>query len=1097
MPEYYERRRQNTYLVDGMQPATDPFILEFIVNFRWLLNYVTQRLDLVVEQHYPQIITDATDMEVTLSQSFATIASLGAIPFGALEMARSGYYYLLLSESIVGSCPPTMHPFLIKALASPCHPVMGCRAVPSEEPAMQSTPRPQLSDSLSTSFPSHSTIDSQTTRTHSPTARLNHGANKNEVQAMTLLLRWLTLESVVVSEELADTLQLPELAADTAMRSARSHGSGRSSTKKLRVFRVAAERLAQLSPFYLGAHVLVTRSLLMQYTCTLLPIRSIAEHAGRLRTDRHADIRTVEDALLLWMRSVVFLVKERESSHGAVAGVPSLHWSAWRGWLQLQRDFYKAIYDGVGFCIILYFYQPAIISLGAVYFPDPCTITEKNLSVEKCRKNWDMVLSAMARVGVWVGLTADEMVYCADTLQLHLLRIAVELFAALATHAEEEVRASLEIQREEEIQSSISHSGVTKCTHPTTEDEEQVRRASNEAAHNLPDCAEEAPRAAGTVIRAKRREQSFAPHREGVETKQDPLRPVYRSSRTSSRTPLGSAREGGRSVMIASAVDTSIMLHDDQAPFINLGTRTSGGNVGMVDSPRLPHVAGGDSESGRLLSRAASSSSRSSEVFIPQKMHAAQDAGVLPSVVTVRGKFFAERPANSPEPMTPVSESTTTECQEAADSEAAVGDSPDAKRETFPEWHGTPAAESSAPDDGESASHGERVVLQLLKSQREHSSVLPHQRRSPNRVSSAVESTESALSIAQQAHRESPLSHDATTSTSGRAVQHQQLAVARSTYLSLTPVDSLDHSEREMPLQPVEATAPLQEDSESTPERVFSSGVNRNQLGETPLSRSVSTVENSTAASRIGDHCDEDSWFSSVSHHGDHMLQCIHDDEDLRELMRHLLSSDRGQHAESDNSVHALRQTIAKQQEIIQKMASRLISSWCRSPRSISPRSLAVGSKSLSNVELRKGVSFQMAKRFDGSSRVGGCATTTPKQSTVQKEASPSLPHATEDAGGLSTPVPSQEGSVLYAASNGKTHSKRSWQRHSPRRVYTTEEIDRMCSSFISQVRDSWVAGTSEVPRSMTLSKDSGTALCAVPHNMTSSAENWTTNSPL
>ena len=96
--------------------AIDPYVLEFAVNFKWLLRYASQSLDPTVEVHYPTFVADVAHMESVMARvSFEQSCTLNDMPFGALRLSREGMLYLLVCDHLLGGCPPTMHPFLRRA----------------------------------------------------------------------------------------------------------------------------------------------------------------------------------------------------------------------------------------------------------------------------------------------------------------------------------------------------------------------------------------------------------------------------------------------------------------------------------------------------------------------------------------------------------------------------------------------------------------------------------------------------------------------------------------------------------------------------------------------------------------------------------------------------------------------------------------------------------------------------------------------------------------------------------------------------------------------------------------------------------------------
>lgn len=550
-----------------VEPRADLFILEFIVNLRWALHYVTDRLDPTVESHYPQVLTDAREMEEVLAACYANVASLGAVPVGALEMAREGIVYLLLAEGLLESCPPTMHAFLLRASTVLSSVASARSADLSTSSALGSSTRQRaavgstggrqgpwggefhVAGDLDLNSSTPSTVASVDTRTVASVddAAVFSGSGPGSAkvtstasQAMLLLVRWLTTERIVLLADLQQTLhvdgpsprrgphpsRLPFEEGETALGSVR--GSGRDSHAGSTEFAehgIMAARLAQLAPFYLGAHVLVTRSLLLYHTCSLVQLEDVVAHSRKLAQplSRSAAARvmstatTLESALLQWMRTALALVEagfttetvnnvspsssSSSSSSGTnetPAGHPApLHRHHHRnGGHHLHRrhsaqpleqrallravrvacrvsDFSAAVENGCAVCVTLHYYQPGLLPLDDIAFPEhvvvrsdaPADRTHPSSGTQRRRRsprqtrrsapqsqyevalrNWTLLLHRCEVLGIAPSVTAEEVTrHGRSALPLHVLRLVQELFAVVATHAEENLRVSIDL----------------------------------------------------------------------------------------------------------------------------------------------------------------------------------------------------------------------------------------------------------------------------------------------------------------------------------------------------------------------------------------------------------------------------------------------------------------------------------------------------------------------------------------------------------------------------------------------------------------------------------------------------------------------------
>ncbi|RNF12899.1 hypothetical protein TraAM80_00057 [Trypanosoma rangeli] len=103
----------------------------------------------------------------------------------------------------------------------------------------------------------------------------------------------------------------------------------------------------------------------------------------------------------------------------------------------IRDSFYHTVQSGVVLGLAVHFYKQALLPLTRV-----CTSAGDSKTASHCQKgrlqNWGSVLSVSEELGLWPCLYADEVEqYGAVVLQLHVLRFVEELFAVLATQAED------------------------------------------------------------------------------------------------------------------------------------------------------------------------------------------------------------------------------------------------------------------------------------------------------------------------------------------------------------------------------------------------------------------------------------------------------------------------------------------------------------------------------------------------------------------------------------------------------------------------------------------------------------------------------------
>eukprot|EP00758_Cryptobia_borreli_P019216 Tbor_TRINITY_DN816_c0_g1::TRINITY_DN816_c0_g1_i1::g.26696::m.26696 len=246
---------------------------------------------------------------------------------------------------------------------------------------------------------------------------MNCDARRTAKQAQGMAVRWFSNEGIVHMDELLEVIFGPE----TLMSSFDSDYDA---------FMCVAEHLSSTEPFYLGAHVMMLRGLLLRYCSTIVTPRDIISHVMKVNPMASAELYTLEDTLLFWLRSVLELspsevFKELGSN---------------------LSDLYLNTNDGRLISLILYYYQPNVLPLRCIELGGPANNNDNNgdnnlsqhlLTVSQRQKNWANIIAAGESIGLWMGIFPEEMVtHGFSTLQLHLLRIVEELFAVLAVGVE-------------------------------------------------------------------------------------------------------------------------------------------------------------------------------------------------------------------------------------------------------------------------------------------------------------------------------------------------------------------------------------------------------------------------------------------------------------------------------------------------------------------------------------------------------------------------------------------------------------------------------------------------------------------------------------
>ncbi|KAG5490629.1 hypothetical protein JKF63_00750 [Porcisia hertigi] len=475
--------------------SMDLYVLEYMANMRWLLRYAASELDPTVEQQYPGFIAQVAKLDLHLSGiAFERGCTLGDLPFGILRLSREAMLYLLVSDHLLGGCPPTMHPFLMRAVAADSN--SAPRALPRRAP---------LCPDLNVSFPSDDDGDGKgrdTPRTATeldvqPLAAIDlyneelirqaEGRDQERgKQGMLLLLRWLFSEGVLSEYEVSLTLETGNSAAGSLCPQAMMATPAATDDEQFRRHQQLAHRLAELAPFYFGAHLLVSRSLLLQYCATLLTVEAVMQHVAYLRSVVSSSAQrfsaapppsSVEGAFLEWFQAIVDSINTSEAGAVVIGGLRDC--AALSAFIQhgpfcddvmdpADRDFFRLVQSGESVCVALLFYYPDAFPL--VELSDALRAAEDrvrrhedtDLSLDVLHQQlslcyWTAIKAAARQLGIPMLLNAEEIVaYGRTALPLHLFCLTQQLFAVLATKAEEDVRVSVDTASWEQVHSKGS-----------------------------------------------------------------------------------------------------------------------------------------------------------------------------------------------------------------------------------------------------------------------------------------------------------------------------------------------------------------------------------------------------------------------------------------------------------------------------------------------------------------------------------------------------------------------------------------------------------------------------------------------------------------
>ncbi|RNF22481.1 uncharacterized protein Tco025E_03081 [Trypanosoma conorhini] len=356
-------------------------VIEFVCNLRWVLSYAVQRLDPVLEAHYKHILERARQAESDVSRSYAPVKSLAEVPSDALALAQEGIVYLLVAEGVLGHCPPTMHSFLLRAAA-----------------------------------PSGSSVVNACTDGSDVSSLSQLQGARNVYQAHFLCIRWLVAEGLLTEQELLDSLGED---ADTS-------AQGEQGIFELHVS--IAKILSSGTSFALQAHVLLTRSLILHYCCSVISVNDIVAHVRFLDPVCSGTLESLEDTLVFWMYHLLKVMHEKKVIDG------ELYRAAANA---IKDSLYHSVQSGVVLGLAVHFYKPALLPLTHL-----CTSAGDSKTTAQSQEgrleNWGSVLRVSEELGLWPCLYADEVEHYGDVvLQLHVLRFVEELFAVLATQAED------------------------------------------------------------------------------------------------------------------------------------------------------------------------------------------------------------------------------------------------------------------------------------------------------------------------------------------------------------------------------------------------------------------------------------------------------------------------------------------------------------------------------------------------------------------------------------------------------------------------------------------------------------------------------------
>lgn len=262
---------------------------------------------------------------------------------------------------------------------------------------------------------------------------------QSSTQSQLLLLRWLLTAQLLQIDEMVDMVFDNGKALEDFTTDYDAHIA-------------IAGHLAQSDPFFLGAHVLIVRGLLLHFCSETLQGDDVLSHVQLLSPPGSSPspppLHTIEDALLLWMRTVLSLFSADSVDAASPTGSRTRLMAAE---VRHVDDLYLHTNDGRVIALVVHHYQPDLLPLSQVHLETP-------LSVWQRQDNWTSIIRATEALGIWVGVFADELVaHGFSTLQLHVLRLVQELFLVLASGAEEKY----EVMRRQVAASSAASAANT------------------------------------------------------------------------------------------------------------------------------------------------------------------------------------------------------------------------------------------------------------------------------------------------------------------------------------------------------------------------------------------------------------------------------------------------------------------------------------------------------------------------------------------------------------------------------------------------------------------------------------------------------------
>ena len=222
-------------------------------------------------------------------------------------------------------------------------------------------------------------------------------------QAQLLVVRWFIAAKILSVEDLLEVVFGPDVTVASYATDYDAHMA-------------IAKHLAEPDPFFLGAHITILRSLLLQYCSTLLTTEDVVNHVALINPNATAELHTLEHTMLFWLRSVLGCL---------------LNNCAAANELTIMDDLYLHTNDGRVISLVINYYTPDLLPVSTIHLTGPVTVWER-------QENWSNVIRAAEGLGLWVGIFADEMVaHGFSMLQYHVLRVVEELFAVLASNAEQ------------------------------------------------------------------------------------------------------------------------------------------------------------------------------------------------------------------------------------------------------------------------------------------------------------------------------------------------------------------------------------------------------------------------------------------------------------------------------------------------------------------------------------------------------------------------------------------------------------------------------------------------------------------------------------